>query len=133
MHRQFSPQIRGTQTELAGRLRFRRTQTGGSGFSGSLMLARQKRGGASRGQSHAISRKERPSMSALATVSSRVVQALRQSSHPVLRTLAVEETESTVVITGRVTSYYLKQLAQETVMPVLERRALRNHVVVMPS
>jgi osmotically-inducible protein OsmY len=69
-------------------------------------------------------------MSALATVSSRVVQALRQSSHPVLRTLAVEETESTVVLSGRVTSYYLKQLAQETVMPVSGTRTLVNRVLV---
>ena len=69
-------------------------------------------------------------MSALATVSSRVVQALRQSSHPALRTLAVEETDSTVVLTGRVSSYYLKQLAQETVMPVSGPRTLVNRVLV---
>jgi osmotically-inducible protein OsmY len=69
-------------------------------------------------------------MSALATVSSRVVQALRQSSHPVLRNLAVEETDSTVVLTGRVSSYYLKQLAQETVMPVTGTRTLVNRVLV---
>jgi hypothetical protein len=69
-------------------------------------------------------------MSALATVSSRVVQALRQSSHPVLRTVAVEETEMTVVLSGRVTSYYLKQLAQETVMPVSGERKLVNHILV---
>jgi osmotically-inducible protein OsmY len=69
-------------------------------------------------------------MSALATVSSRVVQALRQSSHPILRTLAVEETEETVVLSGRVTSYYLKQLAQETVMPVSGTRRLVNRVLV---
>jgi hypothetical protein len=69
-------------------------------------------------------------MSALATVSSRVVQALRQSSHPALRTLLVEETESTVVLTGRVSSYYLKQLAQETVMPLSGDRTLVNRVLV---
>jgi osmotically-inducible protein OsmY len=69
-------------------------------------------------------------MSALAIVSSRVVQVLRQSSHPALRTLAVEEDESTVIISGRVSSYYLKQLAQETVMPVRGARQLVNRVLV---
>jgi hypothetical protein len=42
----------------------------------------------------------------------------------------VEETESKVVLTGRVTSYYLKQLAQETVLPVSGPRTLVNHVLV---
>jgi osmotically-inducible protein OsmY len=69
-------------------------------------------------------------MSALATVSSRVVQALQQSSHPALRMLAVEETDSTVVLSGRVSSYYLKQLAQETVMPLSGTRTLVNRVLV---
>ena len=69
-------------------------------------------------------------MSALAPVSSRVVQALRQSSHPALRALAVEETEESIVLTGRVSSYYLKQLAQETVMPVRGPRQLVNRVLV---
>jgi hypothetical protein len=38
--------------------------------------------------------------------------------------------ESEVVITGQVPSYYLKQLAQESVRPTLGRRRLRNRVVV---
>jgi hypothetical protein len=69
-------------------------------------------------------------MSALATVKSQVVLALRQSSHPALRLLTVEETEETVVITGRVSSYYLKQLAQETALPVTGDRQLVNRVFV---
>ena len=36
-----------------------------------------------------------------------------------------------VVINGRVSSYYLKQLAQEAVMPVLGGRELRNRVAVV--
>jgi osmotically-inducible protein OsmY len=69
-------------------------------------------------------------MSATIPVSSRVVQALRQSAHPALRRLSVEETETHVVLNGRVSSYYLKQLAQETVMPVRGARAVVNQVAV---
>jgi hypothetical protein len=70
-------------------------------------------------------------MSALATVNSRAAQALRQSVHPALRRLAVEETESTVVITGRVNSYYLKQLAQETVLALGSQCTVVNRVLVV--
>jgi hypothetical protein len=35
------------------------------------------------------------------------------------------------MILGRVPSYYLKQLAQETVMPALNGRALVNRVTVV--
>jgi hypothetical protein len=57
--------------------------------------------------------------------------ALRQSPIPALRKLTVEETEAAVVIGGAVSSYYLKQLAQETVMPVLAGRELHNRVAVV--
>jgi hypothetical protein len=56
--------------------------------------------------------------------------ALRQSPIPALRKLQVEETDLEVVVSGSVTSYYLKQLAQETLMPVLGTRLLRNQVAV---
>ena len=61
---------------------------------------------------------------------SRVASLLRQSCIPALRKLSVEESETAVVILGSVTSYYLKQLAQETIMPVLEGRELVNRVAV---
>ena len=61
---------------------------------------------------------------------SRATQALRCSAIPALRNLSIEETDESVVILGNVASYYLKQLAQETVMPVLEGRELRNRVTV---
>ena len=60
-----------------------------------------------------------------------VEQALRQSVLPALRRLAVEENDSKVVLTGAVASYYLKQLAQETIMPVLGDRELVNRVLVV--
>jgi hypothetical protein len=70
-------------------------------------------------------------MAPLLLTPSRTTAALRHSPIPALRKLVVEETESTVVIVGSVSSYYLKQLAQETVMPVLEGRELLNRVAVV--
>lgn len=70
-------------------------------------------------------------MSPAIVESSRAVLALRQSPLPSLRQLVLEEAEGTVVIQGKVSSYYLKQLAQETVMPLLEGRKLLNRVVVV--
>lgn len=66
-------------------------------------------------------------------VRSRAEQALRESPIPALRRLVVAETDAQVVITGRVSSYYLKQLAQEAVLPVLEKRSLLNQVTVVRS
>lgn len=60
----------------------------------------------------------------------RAAQALGRSPIPALRMLSIEETGASVVIHGNVTSYYLKQMAQETVIPVLEGRELRNRVIV---
>jgi hypothetical protein len=58
-------------------------------------------------------------------------RALRHSPIPPLRKLSLEETDTTVVILGQVSSYYLKQLAQETVMPLLGGRSLHNRVTVV--
>lgn len=70
-------------------------------------------------------------MQSLTSASSQAELALKQSPIPALRALSVEETDSQVVISGHVPSYYLKQMAQETVMPVLDRRGLVNHVKVV--
>ncbi|HKI38430.1 MAG TPA: BON domain-containing protein [Gemmataceae bacterium] len=64
-------------------------------------------------------------------VESRALAVLRQNPIPALRQLAIEETDEKVVIQGSVTSYYLKQLAQEALMPVLDGRALVNRVAVV--
>lgn len=64
-------------------------------------------------------------------VPSQVALALQQSPIPALRNLKVQEAENEVFISGSVSSYYLKQLAQETVMPVLDRRRLFNLVEVV--
>ncbi len=60
----------------------------------------------------------------------RIAAMLRQSQLPDLRRLQVEESEFEVVITGVVSSYYLKQLAQETIRTAVGPRSLRNRVVV---
>jgi hypothetical protein len=70
-------------------------------------------------------------MSASSLLQSSARLALRQSSIPALRKLRVEENDVDLVLTGAVTSYYLKQLAQETVMPFLGDRQLLNQVVVI--
>lgn len=70
-------------------------------------------------------------MSSTAQVIVQAAHALKKSSHPALRRLMVEGNEEALIISGRVTSYYLKQLAQETVMPVREGMRLVNQVNVV--
>jgi hypothetical protein len=69
-------------------------------------------------------------MSAMTVEPSRALLALTNSTTPALRRLRVEETEHTVVIYGVVSSYYQKQLAQETIKPLLGDRKLLNRVTV---
>ena len=64
---------------------------------------------------------------------SHLTLALRHSPLPALRKLSLEETETTVVIQGQVSSYYLKQLAQETLLPLLDGRQLLNRVQVVTT
>ena len=60
--------------------------------------------------------------------------ALLMRENPVndLRRLDVTETDLEIVISGIVTSYYLKQMAQEAIRPALSGRRLRNQVIVLP-
>jgi hypothetical protein len=62
---------------------------------------------------------------------SRAEEALRQSPIPALRRLSVQEADAVIVITGTVNSYYLKQLAQETLMPLRAGRKVDNRVLVV--
>jgi hypothetical protein len=64
-------------------------------------------------------------------VATQATHALRKSSHPALRKLSVEGAEGNLIISGRVTSYYLKQLAQETIMSIREGMRLVNKVDVV--
>ncbi len=58
---------------------------------------------------------------------------LTASPLPQLRRLVVVANETEVIITGRVSSYYMKQLAQEALRPTLNNRRLLNHVEVCSS
>ena len=76
-------------------------------------------------------KEEHGSMVASLVSQSRAGQVLMQSPIPALRKLFVEENDQSVVLSGSVSSYYLKQLAQETIMPVLGDRQLHNRVLVV--
>ena len=64
----------------------------------------------------------------------RATAALHKSPIPAIRNLWVEETDGNVTLRGLVGSYYLKQLAQETIMAVRDGMQLVNKVdvVVVP-
>ncbi|MFO0847513.1 MAG: BON domain-containing protein [Gemmataceae bacterium] len=55
---------------------------------------------------------------------------LSASPMPELRRLAVESTEESVILSGRVSSYYMKQMAQECVRGVTAGRRVVNRVEV---
>jgi osmotically-inducible protein OsmY len=63
----------------------------------------------------------------------RADQTLLKSPIPALRRLNIEESDEEVVLSGSVPSYYLKQLAQETVMPAVGSRQLRNRISVVQA
>lgn len=57
-------------------------------------------------------------------------QALKCSGVPALKLVTVLETEEMIILSGRLPSYYLKQLAQEAVIPHLGQRVLENRITV---
>lgn len=70
-------------------------------------------------------------MKSIAPLFQSAADALAQCSQPAVRYLHVEETDTQIILTGSVPSYYLKQVAQETVRPILGRRQLLNQVKVL--
>ena len=70
-------------------------------------------------------------MSSTSLLPAPLAQVLQQSAIPALRKLAVEETPTAVKISGCVSSYYLKQLAQESILPIIGPRKLLNSVPVV--
>ena len=68
-----------------------------------------------------------------ATMDTPVISALQHSLFAVLRRIGVEETTTEVVLTGTVPRYYFKQVAQETVLPLIQGRQLRNRIEVVRS
>jgi hypothetical protein len=75
--------------------------------------------------------KEHKDMASISTVQTRALQVMQPNCHPALRLLRVQETDEAIIISGRVSSYYLKQLAQETLMAVRGTRELTNRVTVV--
>jgi hypothetical protein len=61
-----------------------------------------------------------------------VAPLLHENPVNCLRRLHVTENVMEVIISGEVGTYYLKQLAQETVRPALAGRRLLNQVRVVP-
>jgi osmotically-inducible protein OsmY len=57
--------------------------------------------------------------------------ALRQSPISALHDLEVTTTGDVIILTGRVGSYYYKQLAQEAVISVAGHREVVNNIRVM--
>ena len=72
-------------------------------------------------------------MDACPVLSPEPAEALTSSPLGQLRRLVVTADDTQVIITGQVSSYYLKQMAQETVRPVLGHRTLLNNVEVCPE
>jgi hypothetical protein len=72
-------------------------------------------------------------MNAFPTLTFGPVDVLTTSPLPQLRRLVVTVNEAEVVITGRVSSYYFKQLAQEAIRPTIGDRRLLNRVEVCPN
>lgn len=58
-------------------------------------------------------------------------EALKCSGVPALKLVAVLQMENRVILSGRLPSYYLKQLAQEAVIPHLGQRVLENRITVI--
>lgn len=71
-------------------------------------------------------------MTAFPVLSPEPAEILVASPLPQLRRLVVTVNDGEVVITGRVSSYYMKQLAQEALRPTLGGRRLLNRVEVSP-
>ena len=55
---------------------------------------------------------------------------LSSSTNPELRRLSVRETDDEIRITGHVSSFYLKQMAQESIRTAVDGRRLVNKVEV---
>jgi hypothetical protein len=72
-------------------------------------------------------------MNACPTLPSGPSEILTASPLPQLRQLVVTVNEAEIVITGRVSSYYMKQLAQEALRRSVGDRRIRNHVEVCPN
>ena len=65
------------------------------------------------------------------TVEPLAISVLRQSPISALHSLEVTESEDVIILTGKVGSYYYKQLAQEAVFSVAGHREIVNNIRVL--
>lgn len=61
-----------------------------------------------------------------------IERALRATGHGSLRTVEVAVRDRVVILSGRVPSYYLKQIAQATVLTVPGTHQVHNDLDVVP-
>jgi hypothetical protein len=59
--------------------------------------------------------------------------ALRSSSYPALRRLSCQYAEGVLIIQGRVSSYYEKQMAQTLLAKISDVAAIDNQIEVRPT
>ncbi len=62
-----------------------------------------------------------------------LTKVLAQSSYPDLRRLRISESENTVILSGIVPTFFLKQVAQESLRSCLGGRRLINKIVVVAA
>jgi len=56
--------------------------------------------------------------------------ALSRASSPELRRIIVEQTEEEVILYGKVSCFYMKQLAQEALRDCADGRLIINRIIV---
>jgi osmotically-inducible protein OsmY len=66
-----------------------------------------------------------------AALTGAIGQSLRATGYPALRNVEIGVSEGEVVLTGRVPSYHLKQLAQATAQQFLQVRGITNSIEVV--
>lgn len=71
-----------------------------------------------------------PTITPRSGVAERVLLTFRQSPHTPLRDLATADCGGTIVVSGRVPSFYMKQLAQVIAQKVEGVRTVENRTVV---
>jgi hypothetical protein len=62
-----------------------------------------------------------------------IERRMNESPHHELRQIQIDVRDNQIVLTGRVASYFLKQMAQETARQVCHRRQIRNTVIVLSA
>lgn len=81
-------------------------------------------------EKHERQRRSRKPVMECCVITQAVMIRLRSSPYPVLRILTCEFRRGHLIVYGTVPTYYMKQMAQETVRPVAGVKKITNHVSV---